>query len=208
MIAILLLTLSSVSSVNEEKIESKAEFEIGNLTAINFSVIFWSDLEELETYSFTSKIYDFVNSSEIRRIFIYDVRRFPEFPKTIVDFSIVGKKEARSQLIEKSFFIENSFEKSGLNCTLFAPKTIDYSYLIANLTQYIFAAVGGICCILGFWTSFLCFGICVSSNSPKTEKTQKGIVFGKKEKTMFLIQQYLRPYLLTLRFSVFKSLIY
>jgi hypothetical protein len=51
MIVILLLALSSVSSAKEEKSDSNHE----NLTAINFSMIFWSNLKDLEAYSFTSK---------------------------------------------------------------------------------------------------------------------------------------------------------
>ena len=199
MIAILILGLSSVSSVKEETSDSSHE----NLTAINFSMIFWSNLKDLEAYSFTSKISDFLNSSAVQRIFIYDVRRFPDFPKTIVDFSIVGKKEARQQLIAKSTFIESSFGKSELNCTFFAPETIDYSSSYAILTQYTFAAVGGICSLFGLLL-VLRFGSYFCCNSEKTEKAPKRIAFGKKEKAMIWIQQYLRPYLLTLRFRVFK----
>ena len=199
--AILFLALSSVSAAKKEKSDS----DDGNLTAIGFSIIFWSNLEDLESYSFTSKISDFLKSNEVQRIFIYDVRRFPNFQKTIIDFSIIGKREARRQLINKSFFIENSFDKIGLNCTFLAPETIEYSSY-AELTQYTFAALGGICSLFGFLMTFASyFRYCCNSAATQKPPRKKG--FGMKEKTMFWIQQYLRPYLLTLRFCVSKRFI-
>ena len=185
---------SSASILESEEIP-----DYRNLSTISFSIIFWGNLTE-NLCNFPSAISSALDRDEdISRIFVYDVRRYPLFPKTIVDFSIVGKEEIKKELDEKGgATIEFEFRREfGLNSTFFAPKWEDPQIqLRPELAIYVVAGVGGLSWLAGI----VALWMIPSELWPDEKRRRRGrFSRGTKQKITCFVNNYFRPLGMTLR---------